>query len=59
MDNILVGDIVSWVISNKKRKGIFQKIQNGKAVVMCTECDGVPMAIKCFVDIDLIQAQEV
>lgn len=59
MDDILIGDIVTWIISNKTRKGIFKQIINGKAEIICTECEGVPMAIKCFVEPSLIQAVKV
>lgn len=59
MDDLLIGDIVTWTISNKRRKGIFKQIIDGKAEIMCTECAGVPMAIKCFVEPSLIQAVKV
>lgn len=57
--NYEIGQKVFWIVSNKKREGIFKQIlSSGKAEVISTSYDGSPIALRCEVDLSIIQAAE-
>lgn len=55
-----IGQKVFWIVSNKKREGIFKQVlENGKAQVITTSFDGSFISLQCEVDCSLLHAQEV
>lgn len=58
--NYEIGQKVFWIVSNKKREGIFKQVlPNNKAEIISTSFDGSPISLRCEVDCSLLQAQEV
>jgi hypothetical protein len=49
------GQMVKWVIGGRERRGIFMQQENNQAEVMCISFEGVYMAVKTLVALELLQ----
>ena len=50
-----IGDLVTWNVSGKIRRGIFKQVLNDNAEINTTFIESQPINIKCFVPLEIIQ----